>query len=247
MSVQKLFDLAVLQDTPYRPVPYFFFYDLMPISRGVPPMFWKFTFVLWCDVTRPTKVGEKKYIYELKCAKSMRKWGELHGINKAAAMDFTLAYRYSGMFEVAYGFKHIEMFSGQPTIYEYDQEATVDDWKAFIKGLSESYQTAKKWGMSRRGKVTAESMREQNAFKRKRNLFREADKQLEIDENESAIDSSLTFQLLMAVNIDDARRQLGLPAKNQAAIKELLEQGAGSMDKDGVISYRFKAAPKNFR
>jgi hypothetical protein len=234
VSVPKLNDIVVLGK--FRPVPYFFFYDLMPLAKGIPPMFWKFTVVLWCDVTAPAPMGEKKFAYPLTCKKSMRKWQTLHRVNKAAAMDFTAAYRYSGMFEIKYGFKHIDDFSGQPTEYIYNPNSTEDDWRAFITGLSVAYRTAKQWNMARRGKLSKEQVAENNESTKRRNLFRETDDQLPVLPADG-IDSSLAFQLMVAVEVDHARTNLGLKPVNVAHCKELIEQGAGKVQDNGDILY----------
>jgi hypothetical protein len=230
----------------YAPVPYFFFYELMPLSKGVPPMFWKFTFALWNDVMTPTRVGDQEYVYKLKCAKSMSMWDKMHGVNRTSAMDYTAAYRYSGLFEIKYGFKHIEMMTGQPTEYLYRKGATQEEWRAFIVGLAEAYRTAKQWNMAKRRVLTEQDLKEINERKEIRNQYRDVTTQTREELlEEKPIDSSLAFQLLMAVNIDSARVDAGLPKVNSQYEEELMRQGAGKRDGDGRILFSFATTDRS--
>jgi len=118
----------------YFAVPAFFTDALMRVGKGIPPAFWKMTFVLLREVLKPKKVGGE-FVYPYECKTTVEWFAERH-INDRAVQDWTNAYFCSGLFQITKGRSDGKENPGIPTVWRYNVNASKADWIAFVKALS---------------------------------------------------------------------------------------------------------------
>lgn len=112
--------------------PAFFVDELMPMGKHIPPSFWKFLLVLWRDVNHHKDNSSKK---------SMR---QFH-IRSEDASKWAAALYVSGLFQMKYGWKHVQAEKGFPTQFTYI-DRDFEDWESFIAALEEQLVSDKKHG-----------------------------------------------------------------------------------------------------
>jgi hypothetical protein len=136
-------------ETTFTRFPSFFISELMhsQVSKGIPPVFWKMTFVAWQRALKPTPQKDAKgnkvtgadgkvnflYTYELDITEEQ--WEEEYGVGDEAARKFTRAYSVSGLFDIRHGFRKNIKAKGVPTIWKYRSGIGKRDWSSFVVAL----------------------------------------------------------------------------------------------------------------
>ena len=119
------YDLPIFENG-YTQFPTILIDELMPIAAGIPASFWKYMLVLWRDVVG---IGCDKKGY-----RANKIMSDFH-MDKDTATQWTAALSVSGIFNIAYGRRYNFNAPGVPTMIQYRQEATVEEWECFIAAL----------------------------------------------------------------------------------------------------------------
>jgi hypothetical protein len=121
----------------YTKTPTFFIDILMQLSEGIPPTFWKFTFVAWRHWLAPGKRSDdgKGWAYPYEFLTTLEQLKE-YGIPREASMQWMAAYSVSGFCEVTYGRPRQFERPATPTVIKYRKDATETEWRCFVAALS---------------------------------------------------------------------------------------------------------------
>jgi hypothetical protein len=232
-------------------VPYFFAKDFMRIGKGIPPSFWKFTFILWRELLQPTPVkngkGGTHFEWPYTCNTTVEWFMEEFGLDTESVQDWSNAYSVSGLFSMRKGARKVKDLPGTPTHWIYNKKATRKDWEAFIIALARIVDPADGKRMARHGKVwTDEEKGLLKKFQYELGMSK-ADAEAKVREQfpGAGWPASDAFKLALALMVDHQRvhgsGQPGLPPVNGHKIQKWVEQGkAEARQEDGAITYVYK-------
>jgi hypothetical protein len=207
-------NLAIFDDDArWTALPVFFVNEIMRLGEGIPASFFKFTWVILRYTLAPGKDGKWPYT----CKTTQKQFAEEFHIHNRATEDWTRAYSVSGLFRIKKGKRYQKTLPGEPTFWQYNQKATLEDWQAFILALSDVL-TGKITG----GKSVKRSGKSKDGY-----------------------EAAIGFAVSLAIAVDRRRASIngtggpGLPPVNSKWIEQAIAQGWAKREKDGAILYSY--------
>ncbi len=228
----------------------------MRVGKGIPPSFWKFTFIIWRELLQPEPVKDNSgritgfdhpYIFNT----TVEWFRDDFGLDTESVQDWSNAYSVSGLFRMTKGARKIKDKAGTPTVWEYNKNAGDRDWLAFILALATVVDPKDGNRIARHGEVwSAEEKKRLYVLQDTGFKLVEAKKKVREEFPGAGWPAADAFKLALALEVDNTREHRsgtpGLPPVNTHRIQRWVEQGKAKSyeEEDGSVNYRVKLPRK---